>query len=50
MRLEQFHGYRGATTTNMKDTRHIIVVESYFSNEAHWYSVVFENSESHFKL
>jgi len=38
------------TAAHMKDTRHIIVVKSDFSNDAHCYAAVLENSESDFKL
>jgi hypothetical protein len=50
MKLLRFLDYIDAATTNMKNTWHVIVVESYFSNETRWYSAMFKNSNSHFKL
>jgi len=30
--------------TYMEDTRHVIVIESYFTDDAGWYFGIFENS------
>jgi hypothetical protein len=48
--LARFLNDIDAVTANIKNTRHVIVVESYFSNEARWYPAVFKNSKSHFKF